>query len=120
MQDYEIRPFQIRSASQTDYACLNEFKNILQHEILPEDPPMAYSEAVQRWQARPQYIDEATWAAWERGTGRIIAFGEAKIYLTGDNEHVLNFSIEVLPQYRRQGLGRRMLRLITDQARRRN
>ncbi len=120
MENHEIRPFQIRSASQGDYACLNEVKNALQHEVLPEDPPMAYGEAVQRWQAMPTYVDEATWAAWESETGRISAFGEAKIYLTGDNEHVLNFSIEVLAQYRRQGLGRQMLRRITDQARRFN
>lgn len=120
MQDHEIRPFQLRSAGEADYACLNEFKNILRHEVLPEDPPISCGEAVQRWQAMPGYIEEATWVAWERPHRRITAFGDARIYLTGDNEHVIEFNIEVLPEFRRQGLARQMLRLIVDHARRRN
>ncbi len=120
MQDYEICPFELRSASRADYQCLNEFKNILRRDVLPEDPPISCKEDVQRWKAMPAYVDELTWAAWDRARRRIVAFGEAEIYRTGDNEHVLEFMIEVLPEFRRRGLARGMLRLITEHARRNN
>ncbi len=120
MPSYEICPFQLRSSSGADYACLNDFKNILRHEFLPEDPPIGYDEAVQRWQAIPAYIEETTWAAWDASRGRIAAFGETDIYHTGDNEHEMNFRIEVLPELRRHGLARQLLGLVVNQARHHN
>ncbi len=120
MQDHEICPFQLRSSSDAEYACLSEFKNILRHEFLPEDPPISLRENVQRWQATPTYVEEARWAAWDEPHQRIVAFGEADVYHTGDNEHEMDFRIEVLPELRRQGLARRMLRLVVEQARRHN
>lgn len=120
MQDREICPFQFRSSSDADYACLSEFKNILRHEFLPEDPPIACRENVERWQALPSYVEEAAWAAWDEPHRRIVAFGEADVYHTGDNEHEIDFRVEVLPEVRRQGLARQMLRLIVEQARRHN
>ncbi len=120
MPDYEICPFQLRASSQAEYASLNEFENVLRHEYLPEDPPIHCIEAVQRWQALPAYVEEAAWAAWDRPRSRIAAFVEADIYHTGDNEHEMDFRIEVLPEARRQGLARQMLGLVVDQARRHN
>ncbi len=120
MPSYEICPFQLRSSGAADYACLNDFKNILHHEFLPDDPPTAYDEAVQRWQAIPAYVEETTWAVWDQPHRRIAAFGETDIYHTGDNEHEMDFRIEVLPELRRQGLAHRLLPLVVDQARRYN
>ena len=116
MQSYEICPFQLRSSTEADYACLNEFKNILRQEVLPDDPPIACREDVERWHTIPDYVEEAVWAAWESARRRIIAVGQCAIYHTGDNEHMMDFRIEVLPEFRRQGLGRQMLRLITGQS----
>src|SRR5512141_1428556 len=117
MPAFEIRPFSIRSGSVADYACLNEFKNIMRLEALPEDPPVSLAEDVERWHSLPDYIQERTWVAWDGASRRITAFGAAEIQLTGDNEHLLYFTIQVLPERRRQGLGRQMLRLIVDHAR---
>lgn len=116
MQSYEICPFQLRSATEADYASLNEFKNILRQEVLPDDPPIACREDVEHWHAIQDYVEESVWAAWEGAPRRIVAVGECAIYHTGANEHVMDFEIEVLPEFRRQGLGRRMLRLVTGQA----
>jgi hypothetical protein len=38
VQGFEIRPFNLQSAAEHDYSCLNQFKNVLRHEVLPEDP----------------------------------------------------------------------------------
>jgi mycothiol synthase len=116
-QVHEIRPFNLRSASPRDYACLIAFKNNLRLEVHPEDPPFPCDEDIQRWQAMPKLVQDVAWAAWDAWQERIIAFGEADIYHTGDNPHVIECSIEVLPECRRQGLARGMLHLIADHAR---
>lgn len=114
---YEIRPFNLRAASPEEYARLNAFKNILRREVLPDDPPFPCDEDTHRWQAMPALIQEATWAAWDGPGERILGFGQADIYQTGDNPHLIDVRVEVLPGFRRQGLGRRLLCLITDHAR---
>ncbi len=116
MQADEICPFQIRSASDAEYACLNEFKNVLRLEVLPEDPPIGLAEDVERWHSMPEYLQQATWVARENGAGRVIAFAEAEIHQTGDNPHLMSFDIQVLPEFRQRGLARQMLRLIVDHA----
>lgn len=112
--DFEIRPFNLRSASEHEYVCLNAFKNTLRGEVLPEDPPFPYTEDVQGWHTMPDFIEEATWAAWEGTAERIIALGEAFVYHTGDNEHVVEFNVGVLPEHRRKGLGRHLLGLVVE------
>ncbi len=118
MQNYDIRPFDLRAASAADYACLNAFKNILRREAMPDDPPISCREDVQVWQSLPDYTEDTAWAMWQPAPRRVVAFAEAKIYHTGDNEHMLDFTIEVLPEFRRQGLGRKLLGLIADHAQR--
>ncbi|MFH1184879.1 MAG: GNAT family N-acetyltransferase [Chloroflexota bacterium] len=114
---FEIRRFDLRSASSEEYARLNAFENILRREILPDDPPVPCSEDTRRWQAMPQLIKEAAWAAWDGAQERILASGQADIYQTGDNPHVIDVKIEVLPEFRRQGMACAMLRHIADHAR---
>jgi GNAT superfamily N-acetyltransferase len=114
--DFAIHSINLRSASDHEYACLNAFKNILRGEALPEDPPLPYDEDVQRWRTMPDFIEEATWAVWDGGAERIIACGDGYIFHTGDNEHAIDFNIEVLPEYRRKGLGRRLLGLVVEVA----
>jgi GNAT superfamily N-acetyltransferase len=61
-------------------------------------------------------VEEVAWAAWEQHPGRMIAFGGARIYHTGDNEHLIDTLVEVHPDFRCRGLGRSILRLIAAQA----
>ena len=62
----EIRPLNLRSANDHEYACLNVFENLLRGEVLPEDPPFPYSEDVQRWRTMPDFQKETAWAAWDK------------------------------------------------------
>jgi mycothiol synthase len=119
-QTFDIRPIDVRAASADEYAHLNTFENILRFEVLPEDPPVPLSEDVARWKSTPSLIEEVAWAVWGDTPARIRALGIARIHHTGSNEHVLEFMIEVLPEFRRQGLGSRLLSLIADQARTHN
>jgi len=112
----DFRPFDLRGASDEEYARLNEFKNLQRREILPEDPPVPCEEDVGRWQALPAFIEQTAWALWDQSHTTVLAFAEARIHQTGDNPDLIEFGIEVLPEYRRQGLARRSLRLVANHA----
>ena len=115
---FDLRPIDLRSASPQDYERLNALRNVIRREILPQDPPWPCSEDIHRWQATPKLIDEHSWVAWDESGERALALAQAKIYRTGDNPHILWFDIQVLPEFRRRGMARTFLPLITDLARR--
>ena len=86
-------------------------------EALPEDPPWPSDEQTARFKNMPALKHNTAWVASHAAHGTIIALAQADIFMTGDNPRVLWVEIEVLPEYRRQGLARAMLRLIADHAR---
>ena len=111
-------PFDLRAASDEEYARLNAFKNVGRREVLPEDPPVPCDEDVALWQALPAFVEQTAWARWDRLHESILAFAEAHIHHTGDNPNLMEIKIEVLPEFRRQGTARGLLRLIAEHSRR--
>jgi GNAT superfamily N-acetyltransferase len=107
---FEIRSFNLRSASEREYICYNKIKNVLRAETLPEDPPIPDSEAIQRWRNFPEFIRETVQVVWDEKAEKIIALAEGNVYLTEDNQHMMDFYIGVLPEYRRRGFARRLLK----------
>lgn len=112
LHDLQIRPFNVRGATEHEYTCLNVFENTLRAEVVPDDPPIACDEETGRWQALPHFFEEGAWAFWELDGRRIAAFASIDADYSGDNLHASEFGIEVLPEYRRQGLGRQLLRRV--------
>jgi len=105
-------PIDLRNASEHEYECMSEFKNILNREYRPDDPPFPLEENVQGWKNIPQFVEYEAYLVWNETATKIIAQCDIAIYNTGDNEHMADFSIEVLPEYRRKGIGREALRLL--------
>jgi len=58
--------------------------------------------------------------AWNAGQTDLIAKGNIAIRRVEDNQHVAEFELDVLPEHRRQGLGKTLLALIADAAVREN
>jgi len=113
-------PFDIRRASPREYAGLNTFRNLLRLEIIPEDPPIPLAEETQRLQAMPPISEFAAWAVWDKRRERMLAYAHTEIFHTGDNEHLIEFYVEVLPELRRRGLARALLHLTAKEARSKN
>lgn len=108
----DFRPMNLQSASEREYQCAAEFKNLLNKEYYPEDPPIPLEEQVQGWKNIPAFVDLQTYAGWDTSGRQILAFGEIDVENTESNEHLAFFNIEVMPEYRRLGFGRKMLKLL--------
>jgi mycothiol synthase len=109
-----IRPFDGKAASQTEYAALNRHTNRIRLERLPDDPPVPLEETIQNLQSIPPFADLRIWAAWNTDQSEILGLGNVVFLRMEENKHLAQFELTVLPEYRRQGLGRQMLGLIAE------
>ncbi len=112
----EIKSFNVKEASQAEYAALNRHLNIIRQERLPDDPPITLDERIQELKNIPPYVDVKIWYAREAGHDDMIAEGLLQLINMEENQHLAQFEITVQPKYRLQGLGRQMLSLITRAA----
>jgi mycothiol synthase len=116
----DFQPLNLRAASEHEYRSLAEFKNILNQEYLPDDPPVPLQEQVQTWKNIPSFEEVQGYAGWNPPGTKIMSWCEMAVEHTGDNEHIAFFRLEVLPEYRRQGLGCQMLRMVLSFAKEHN
>ena len=111
-QTVAFHPVDLRNALEHEYECMSEFKNTMNREYRPDDPPFPLEENVQGWKNIPQFVEYEAYILWNNAATRIIAQCDIAIYNTGDNEHMADFSIEILPEHRRKGIAREALRLL--------
>ncbi len=114
MTTLEIQAFDPKTASPSDFEAYNAFTNRIQAEMWPEDPPTTLEETIRELRATPPFVVAQRWVVW-RGS-EIVARGGATFWRTDDNQHLLNFDIAVLPELRRQGWAKRLLKRIADVA----
>jgi mycothiol synthase len=115
-----IKPFDLQGASDHEYLALNNYTNCLQSEALPDDPPTPAQERIAQLRHIPSFRQAFVWAAWTPDETRVVARGRVDSPKTGENKHLVWFQLDVLPKHRRQGIGRQLLALIADVARREN
>lgn len=107
----EFVPFDPRNAGDKEYQCESEFRNSIRHEELPDDPPIPLEEHIQGWKNIPAFVEVEVHVVWDETNSKIIAECSADIVHTGDNEHLAEVDIRVLPEYRRQGYAHKALEL---------
>lgn len=115
MTALQLKPFSWRSASEAGYAALNRFRNEMRKEWYPDDPPVPLDEEVSRLRNTPAFIAVHAWSAWR--DGEMIALAHVDVPHLEENQHLAEFSIEVLPAWRRQGLARQLLPYVVEAAR---
>ena len=113
---FKILPFDGKAASPAEYAALNRHTNRIRLERLPDDPPVPLDESIQNLQSIPPFADLRLWAAWNPEENEILALGNVAFMRMQENQHLAQFEITVLPEFRRQGLGRQFLSLIAETA----
>ncbi len=110
----QIEPFTALAASPREYAAYNALMNSIRAERLPDDPPLTVDGETRLLQSRPAFVDARHWGAWDGG--QMVAAGAALIAREAFNQHLATGMIDVLPAYRRQGIGRQLLERIADAA----
>jgi mycothiol synthase len=115
-----IEPFDYLHASPADYAAVNAHLNRMRRERLPDDPPITLDETIQELKNIPSYVDVKIWCAWDEAHATVLAEGIVQMLLTAENRHLASMTIGVHPEYRRLGVARQLLALLTPAARESN
>jgi mycothiol synthase len=104
----EVSRIDLRTASDHTYAALHAFTTRINSERLPDDPPVPLAELIGRYRHIPAFVDVVKDVVWTPDD-TIVAIGTVVLLRMDTNQHVAQFNIEVLPEYRRQGWARRLL-----------
>jgi mycothiol synthase len=115
--NWHITPFDVRNASAAEYRAANELDNRIRAEYLPDDPPIPLDEQTRDFQNIPAFVDVYAWGVWNDDDSKVIASGSVGVTHMETNKHIAEFNIEVLPEFRRQGLARELLARIAETAR---
>lgn len=117
-KEFVFQPIDFEEAAEYEYACLSKFKNAIDLESHPDDPPTPLEEHIQYWKNKPSFVEYEAYVIWNKSHTEIIAHCRIMIFNTGDNEHMVRFRIEVLPEHRRQGIGQEALKVLLPFAKR--
>lgn len=111
----EIGVWDYRNMTDAEATVFNKCSNRMRSERLPDDPPIPVEETIQGRDNFPDYVKMALWAAWKAERLEMVAYAYVQ-YSMEDNPHLAQFAINVLPEFRRQGLGRAFLSEIVQVA----
>lgn len=117
--DGYLTPFDIYNASDEQYAALHSFASDIRAERLPHDPPVGLEEFMARTKSIPSVLEYTTAVAMTE-SGEIVGQADALVMPGDENPHLMQSSLAVHPAHRRQGIGRRLLGFVADEAQRRN
>ena len=108
----QIHPFNGQKPATAQYAALNRHTNRMRLERLPDDPPVPLEETIQNLQSIPAFVElQTVGGLGPRAATRSLALGNMLLLRNGGKSTPgFQFDITVVPAYRRQGLGREMLR----------
>ncbi len=112
---FTVEEIDLRNAGNELLAELNDFNNQIIAEIRPDDPPTPAEQAIAAVRNLPDFVDVAMFTARDSG-GRLVATGQGVVGRTGENEHLIQVNLEVLPDTRRQGIGTTLLARLAEVA----
>jgi mycothiol synthase len=117
---WQVKPYDYRVATEAEFAALNAFSRQTRAEIWPEDPPPTLEETINQFKSIPSFVEVHIWAVWNSTNDAIIATGDVALWHAEHNQHLAQFDITVLPEYRRQGIAKTLLPFIMKVAKRTN
>ncbi len=116
MNPYTITEVDLQNLSEEQFVQMHEHASAMRSEVLPDDPPVTLNELVQNFKNIPPFVRLRRWHVCPTGSDQIIATADLVWLLTEENQHLAQIDIEVLPDHRRQGLGKRLLGLLVEGA----
>jgi mycothiol synthase len=100
-----------------DCAAYWSLSEAIRSERLPDDPPVPYAMFAGRLRGVPSFFEVSVVLVRESPGGPLLASADIGFDTSGDNAHLAQFGINVLPDHRRRGLGRLLLAWAAGRAR---
>ena len=113
-RQFSTFPFVPATASPREWEAVNLFDNRIRAEQWPEDPPVTIEDTIRDWSDSPAFREVHAWAVWSADAAQIMAMAFVVIWRTSHNQHLAEFHIAVLPEFRQRGCGRQLLAAVAD------
>lgn len=104
-----IERFEPQTATDADLRARYEFDLVIESELDPDTPNWPFDAWVRDFSVKSAFEDKLRWVVWNEDRSAIVAAAVLHLGRSGDNMHLAEFDISVLPTWRRTGLGRRLL-----------
>jgi GNAT superfamily N-acetyltransferase len=111
-----IAPLDPHAITDTEIAAVHSLMTCDQAERFPDDPPRPLEQTVGLFRSIPPFFDFRLWAAWNDDRTALLGYGLLFMARTDENQHMAQMEMEVLPDVRRQGLGKRLLAPMVEAA----
>jgi len=108
--ELEIQAFDPHAATDAAWMAVTAFRNAITAERFPDDPPKSWEQTRAELTSMPPFVDLHAWGVYPAGRAEIVASGVLVMLRTEENQHMAQFELSILPAWRRQGLGTRLLR----------
>lgn len=104
---YSLSLLELPAASDEVLTALHTLQSRVDAERFPADPPVPLAVRLKHWRAGGQ-----CWVVWS--ADRSIPVASVWVHLSNEahDRHVVQFNMQVLPEYRRRGLGRQLLQAL--------
>ncbi|MEZ4591450.1 MAG: GNAT family N-acetyltransferase [Chloroflexota bacterium] len=113
---YELREFFPKDASEADFEAFVTFENKMRQERQPGDPPRSLESVKANLQSIPPFVHLRLWLVWDVAETAVVAQATFVYLDTGENQHLGQVDLDVLPAHRRQGMATELLALIVAEA----
>lgn len=110
----EIRAFDVNTASADELSAVHALSNRLRAEMWPEDPPRGFEEWVRQLRTVPPFVLLRQWVGWNGK--QAVARAILSAYDTPHNRHIADAEIGIAPEWRRQGISKRLLPYVVEAA----
>ncbi len=113
-----LRSVDISAVSDEAHGEYLTFNNQIRAESDPQDPPRTLVDQISRWRNVPPIITIHNWEVRDTKLSDcpLIGWGEMQIGQQETNQNVALFRLAVLPERRREGIGRRLLQPLASTA----